>query len=726
MNVRKLVLASCGAAALAWNGAAYAQSEDNSQVANAAADERSQGDLGEIVVTATKREQNLQRTPAAITAISGDSLVAQGVVDIRGVQNLVPSVRFQPQNAATEIYLRGVGSTIDLPNIEPPTSLNLNGIYIPREYSGIPFFDMASVEVLPGPQGTLYGRGSLGGIVNANFRRPSQENEGTMSAQAGNFSLAQVSGAVNLAATPELAIRFAGDYNYHGGYEKSGASSTDTFSGRLSLTYEPSDSVDLYIWGVYSNIGGKSNNVITVGVDPVTGAYAPGRFLQSNPWNDTRTAAMLALPSNPNLPPPVAPRALPISGETFLTGAELKFKFGDVTLTYIPSYLRAHVNVDYFFGAYPTSKNDHADQWTQELRLSGSAGRVDYLLGGYAYRIKTSGLFALSGFPIADVAANRLKGYAIFGEGTVRASDSLSFTLGGRLSWDDRLGAGTYTGFEGANFVLGVPFSFDKSYSRADFKAAVQYQVTPDINLYAAVQSGYQPGTFNTYRNRPGVSNEVAPAKLIAYTAGIKTRLLDDRLQINNEFFFYNYSDLFASAYNTILNTTQTFNAQKVEIYGNQLDIAFKPTRDDRIGLNLGYLHARNKKFVLPDGSANFNGLQLQYAPDWTISASYSHDFELKSGYIRAQINSRFESAFFSDFSHVPGGRQSAYTKSDASITYYADGDRWNLGVWIKNIENEAVLGATAVGSSSPLQALGATSNLEPPRTFGARLGVNF
>lgn len=149
--------------------------------ANARAETNSSG-LEEIVITATKEVVDLQKAPAAITALSGDTLTIAGVNDIRAAQNLVPSVRFQPQNAATEIYMRGVGSTIDLPNIEPPTSLNFNGIYIPREVSAIPLFDMQSIEVLPGPQGTLYGRGSLGGVVNASFARPTNHNEGFVTA----------------------------------------------------------------------------------------------------------------------------------------------------------------------------------------------------------------------------------------------------------------------------------------------------------------------------------------------------------------------------------------------------------------------------------------------------------------------------------------------------------------------------------------------------------------
>ena len=685
------------------------------------------GGLEEIVVTATKVAVDLQKAPAAITALDAETIASAGITDIRAAQNLVPSVRFQAQNAATEIYIRGVGSTIDLPNIEPPTALNFNGIYIPREVAGIPFFDMEAIEVLPGPQGTLYGRGSLGGVVNASFVRPRDVNEGFVTLEAGNYNLMHVTVDGNLAASDTVAFRGGIDYAKADGFETSGASATDNLTARAAVEFDVTDAVDVYLWGVYSRRQGDSNNVVTVGVDPVTGTYAgPGKFLRNDPWNDTRTPEMLALPSNPNLPPPSAPRALPMDGTSTLIGAEISVELGDATLTYIPSYMDADVDVQYFFGAYPTAKYDEAKQTTHELRLAGEAGRISYLAGLYAYSLETAGTFTITGFPISVVDQNKLEGYAVFGQLTYSVTDRLRLVGGGRYSSDDRTGRGPYTGFLGSDFVFEVPYTYDESFSHADYKAGIEFDAADRMMLYAAIQSGYQPGTFNAFPSTPEASNEVRQAELTAYTAGIKSRFMDNRLQVNNEIFYYDYTDLFASAYNSVLNTTQTFNAQATEIYGNQLDVVFLPTENDQLSLSIGYLHARNDKFVLPDGSANFNGLQLQYAPDWTVSLGYHHDFELTKGRLRAQLYSRYESSFFSDFYHTPGGEQEGYTKTDASLTYFSDDEKWNVSLWAKNLENEAVLAATAGGSGSPLEPLGATTNLEPPRTYGLRATFHF
>jgi iron complex outermembrane receptor protein len=151
----------------------------------------------------------------------------------------------------------------------------------------------------------------------------------------------------------------------------------------------------------------------------------------------------------------------------------------------------------------------------------------------------------------------------------------------------------------------------------------------------------------------------------------------------------------------------------------------FAPDGNDQLNLSIGYLHARNVRFTLPDGGGNFDGYQLQYAPDWTVGAGFHHDFPWQSGHWRLAANARYEDSFYADFSHTPGGRQAPYVKTDASLTFSFPRGGWSLGAWVKNIENVAVIAATAGGSNLPALAQGATAFLEPPRTFGLRLTWN-
>ena len=177
--------------------------------------------------------------------------------------------------------------------------------------------------------------------------------------------------------------------------------------------------------------------------------------------------------------------------------------------------------------------------------------------------------------------------------------------------------------------------------------------------------------------------------------------------------------------FNTAILTQ--FNAQQTEIYGNQLDLLFQATDADRIGLSVGYLHARYEEFTVPPeiniGTTNrdFAGYQLQYAPDWTLTASWQHDFRLGSGMLRARLETRYEDSFWGTFAHDRGTQQQDYFKSNAALTWYPAAGRWSLGAWIRNIEDVAVLAATTTGQEGPY----ADAFIEAPRTYGLRFTLD-
>jgi iron complex outermembrane receptor protein len=697
------------------------------QISSAAAAEAtspdSSGVLEEVTVTATKQTQSLQKTPAAVTVLMGDSLTSAGITDIRAAQDFVPSVRFQAEGTSTEIYIRGVGGSLDDPQVEPPTSFNFNGVYVPREATSVPLYDVDQIEVLPGPQGTLYGRSSLGGTVNVNFNRPTKEYQTRVELEAGNYSLVHVSAVQNLPIGDALAVRLAVDDLQHRGYETSGADSQRDFSGRLSALYEPTDHLSIYLWDEVAALEGHPENSVVKGVNPTTGKLDPNSYLTSNPWNDELPAPYAArLPFG-------QPAAEHQGYSNNMVGGEINVKLGpNIKVTDIPSYLDVTVSPSYWLGAFPANLTVHYNQWTNELRASANESWGSWLAGLYAYRLQSSGIFAFGGFTPAtaivlpfDIDLNRITGEAGFGQVTLNVVQDLRLTLGGRYSRDHRIG---YGNLDGGSAL--TPFTYDGNFSHFDYKAGLDYDVAPGVLLYTAIQTAYQPGTFNGYASTPTYSNAVGAANLRAYSAGTKSRLFGDRLQVNDEVFYYDYRGLFASAYNTITNLNQTFNAQKTEILGNQFDLIYKVTNSDQLKLSAGYLNARNIRFELPDGSANYDGYQLQYAPDWTVTAGYAHDFHFESGYLRASASSRYEDSFYADFGHTPGGRQQPYHKSDISLTYYSERGGWSLAAWVKNVENVAVIAASAGGSIIPPLATGATANLEAPRTYGLRATWNY
>lgn len=679
-------------------GAAHAQSSD---------DEGSRRALQEVVVTAQKRTQSLQKVAAAVTVLDAEVLVAKGVVDIRAAQMLLPSVRFQEENASTEIYIRGVGSTLDLPQIEPPTAINFNGIYIPREANSVPFFDIERLELLPGPQGTLYGRSALGGTVNVSFARPVFETETSVAVDVGNYALIHGTAVYNAAFSDKSAIRIAVDYTSRDGFMDSGANSRDDGAVRLSYLYD-SDEFSAYLWGYVVDKNGKSPNLVNKGFNPNTMSFDENAYLHDDPWDDSRNGSLAPLaPFGP-------PAAEDQDYDNYAIGAELVWELSSATLTYVPSFLSLDWNADYWIGALPAYLATDIDSQSHELRLNGSSDRMNWIAGLNAYGVENDGNFIIAGGLVQNVDKHTLEGAGVFGQLTYDVTDTFRVTVGGRYSYDSRVGQG----FEPDAFgQLGAPYTYDEDFNKLDWRVGVELDGSEDVMWYANVQTAYQPGTFNAFVSTPTLNNEVAEANLIAFSGGVKSRLLGGMLQINDEVFYYDYSDLFAQAFNASAGKVATFNAAKVEVYGNELDFVLQASDDIRLNLSVGYLHARNKDFVIPGvGGANLDGLQLQYAPDWTVVGGYSQHFDFGNGSLQLRADARYESSFWGNFVHTPGTMQDDYVKADASLTYLADSG-WSLGLWIKNIGDEAVLAATAAagipGPASPF--------LEQPMTYGLR-----
>lgn len=665
-----------------------------------AADERA---LETITVTARKVVEDLQKTSAAITALSGEMLVESGAHDIRAAQNLFPAVRFQAENASTELYIRGVGSTLDLPNIEPPTVFNFDGIYVPREGTSAGLFDVERIELLPGPQGTLYGRAALGGTVNVEFRRPTQELETSGLLEVGDYSLLHGTIVQNLPVTDALALRGAFDYVAHDGYQATGADARDDVSGRISAAFEPGEALRIRAWVQGTRKRGDSANLVRRGFNEGSFDGNPDAYDSSDPWDDRID--------------PGAPTASPQDHEQWITGAQVDWDLGRVTLTWIPAYFYLDWQGRYWLENIPALLTAHYNQVTQELRLANSdrAAALQWIAGLYAYRVTNDGDFVVGGFPLAQVDRNRLEGWAAFGEATYSLAPGWRVTAGGRVSWDHREGAGAT--------AFAQPYGADQRYDQVDWKVGIERDFGASSMAYATMQTGYQPGTYNLFPAAPGRSNLVRPANMTAYTVGLKNRFFDDRLQLNDEVFHYDYEDLLVQSFNLNTALLTTFNARQTRIWGNQLDLLFVPTARDRLNLTAAWLDAEYEDFIVPDGvdigmpQRDFGGFPLQYAPEWTVSAGYQHELPVGPGRLRARVETRYEDSFWGTFAQHRGTRQDAYYKTDASLTYFAPDDRWSLGLWVRNLENVAVLAGTTTGQFGPY----GDAFIEPPRTWGAR-----
>lgn len=704
------------------------------------AGESSEG-IGEIIVTAQKRSENLQKTAAAITAVSGDELVQRGVTDLRAAQMVIPAARFQNENNNTQVFVRGVGSNLDFPNVEPTVAFNFNGIFMPREATSTAFFDIASMEVLPGPQGTLYGRGAMGGAVNVQFKRPGFNNEGSAQLEAGNYDLIHATLAQDFKLSDSLAVRVAGDYVNHDGYFTSGAHAADDVAGRISFLYKPPSNFSAYVWAFGAKKNGTAPNAVN---------HSPTGFLTANPYDDVQASVItnqtydFLTGIGVVLPFTIGEvRAEDQAYDVFSVGGEFNLEIGDnATLTYLPGYVKLNSKPFYWLGSFLFRLPAKYEVQSHELRIAATSGSVKWLGGLFYYHQQNSGsisnYYTDVGGPIVQqgfqIDRSILKGFGIFGQATVSLSDSLRATIGGRYSDDKR----EASGFNPEYLFFGAsptsPWSFRKGYSNFDWKVGLEYDVSPDVMIYAGAQTGYAPGTYNPISQaginagdpfvNPGVPYDgtvaAKPADLLAFSAGIKSRFADNKIQLNVEGFHYTYKDLILQQFNVALLYNPLFNAEEVEIYGFQADLVLRPTANDRFNGSVAYTHARNKKFVTPAG-ANYTGLQPPYAPDWTVLGSYTHSFDLGSGNLDAMVAGRYESSWWADFVHSVGTQQAAHAKLDASLTYVSD-KGWKLGVWGKNLTDKTVFGAAgAAGFPGP-----ATAFLDTPRTYGIRFQIDY
>jgi iron complex outermembrane recepter protein len=681
--------------------------------ATVAADGASDSDaLAEITVTAQKQSQNLQKTAAAVTAISGDTLIEAGVTNLIEAEKLVPSVRFQAEGDNTQVFIRGVGANLDFPNVEPNVAFNFAGIYLPREADSAAFFDVQQLEILPGSQGTLYGRSAIGGTINLTPTKPSFNNDGETLIEAGNYAAGHITVTQNIRASDTVAFRGAFDYQRNSGFETTGADAKNDPSLRLSVLIDPTERLSMYFWAQGAQKNGWHENLVNKGTDPATGAYCETCFFYGNAWNDTRTG--------PYAGPFGTTEREREHYKTYMVGGQVDYQFDGATLSYLPSYLYLDSAPLYWLSAIQSTNTAHYNQFTQELRLTGTgSGPLRWLTGISYYDSRNSGVESLfTNLPFAfyqtDVDADRLIGYSAFGQVTYSITDSFRLTGGGRASSTQR----TAHGYE-VVALGGLPYDFDKTYRHVDWKVGFEQDLAPEAMLYGTIQTGYQQGTFNALPNTATYSNEVAPEKLVSYTAGIKTRWLDDRLQINNEIYYYNYHDLIIQAYDISAPYNVIFNGNKVGIRGDQLDILAKVTPMDQVNFNAGYSRARNVDVVDPLG-INYDGLSPPYSPDWTAEAGFTHSIPVGNAMVRAHVDWRFESSWYADYVHNKGTEQVPSNKGDASVTY--DATAWTAGLWIKNMTNRAVIAATAAaGVPGP-----ATAYLDDPRTFGVRFTVKY
>lgn len=744
----------------------------------------SSGGLEEIVVTAQRRSESLQKVAVAVSAISGDAIVNAGASDPVGLSRLVPSLVVQPSaGTSLSLYLRGVGSQQGNSFAENAIALNLGGVFVARPSSlGGLFYDLERVEVVKGPQGTLYGRNATGGAINVIPQKPILgEFSGNATFEYGNYNSVKGAGALNIPIGDKVAMRLATQIVERDGYLSDGYQDDSGRAVRASILAKPADGWSVLVAADYFHQGGKGiGSVLSPGSAfpaGVTPGYAAPALSERIGGSDPRSIAALAAFAGTQFAPPFCGGfggfvssgcVAPPKGDGFIDSdyygisAEIQGDLGFATLTVVPAYRRSDNRYDGYAPGFLTRTDEVSKQTSLEIRLaSNGSGPLQYVVGAYYFKEDQA---ALNFFDQGAISTTRFtpnlgtKSYAAFGQGTYSLTDSFRIVAGGRYTKEDRtqLTALASGGRPGVILPpLGVPFAGDQEFKRFTWKLGVEADVGPASLLYANVATGFKAGGF--FVASPP-NNTFAPEKLTAYTVGSKNRFFGGRVQLNLEAFYWDYTDQQISFVGPVQSGPiavpggVTINAGRARMYGVDTELRVKVGAHGMFSADFQYLNAKYNSLSytaisagggpIRNGCSVTNGRQANpgtpipsrlfdidcsgfptlNSPEFSLNLGYDHEVPIGDLMLVLGARSRIESSRFTNIEYLPEQKQGGYMTSDAYVTLEGPDKKWSLTGFINNIEDETILGGTVV--RPVLQTV--YSVLRPPRTYGIRAAIRF
>ncbi len=748
--------ASASVLALALAGAL-----GNEAMAQTAADPGAAAATGiqEVIVTASRREESAQKAALALAVVGGAQIESQGISQPENLNKLVPGLKMTNGNV-TSIYIRGVGENSTNPNTQSAVAFSVDGVYVGRTtaVSGN-FFDVQRIEVLKGPQGTLYGRNASGGAINLITNKPTPDFGGSLSLEGGDYNLRRAQGFLNAPISDTLALRAAFYVSKRDGYNTDGSQDEDLTAGRLHLLWTPNEKAKLLLTADASKLGGIGNGTVFLGTDR-EGVNPTGAYAQQLRKQLTRV-----------LPDFIG---LGLNYKNRSVSAQLDYDLGFATMT-LQSGWRGQdfhlVNRGFPGGGRYT--NGEAGQYTNEARLAHTGERLKYVLGLYSFIENVSYTDELLQFqgtaivhPIQDVRKFDTNSKAAFGEATYSVVEKLRLTLGLRYTNEKRSFDNRYTTY-GTPYIprAGTPFTtrvdpllggaptgyyaYDNIaspiFKSTTGKLGVEYDVTPTSMLWASAATGFKSGGFSL---TAPPTNVYQPEKLTAYTIGSKNRFFDNRLQLNLEVFKWQYrnqqvSHLAFDLYGA--NAFLTENAGLSEIKGASLDVRWQPTVADTFTFAVERLDTVYKEYITIVPSVDVlgckftpivfqgrnvqqqdcSGFPLPYAPKYSGTVGYSHMFNLGAlGSLTPNLIAQFASKQRLAIDARPQFQGKSYISPDADITYRTADGKWSVSAWVRNINDAEIYNSVTTMIVGPTTYF--TGDLRPPRTYGVRLNARF
>jgi iron complex outermembrane receptor protein len=682
--------------------------------------------VGELVVTAQRREERLRDVPLSITAATGETLERAGVTNSADLQKVTPGYMIYMYGGAPQPVIRGISSGGAGAGDSSNVAVYVDGVYMSTQASQLfDLPDIERVEILKGPQGTLFGRNAAGGAVRVITKSPSFTPTGTFSASYGSFNNLMTKGVVSGPITSQLAGSFAAFYESHDGWNRDARTGErigglDSYLFRAKLLYQPTDDLKVLLTGY--NLRRRNEASFT------------GNALNGN---------TLARTVNPSTLIVTQPRRsavnLPVGNGVRGYGVSLNVDYETSlgTFTSITAYQDGHFFIRADADFTPTGiafydQNEPFDSFSEEVSFSSRKfGRVAFTLGGFYNKsqeiydplsIKATPQQA----PLISVYADaRTLAMAVFGEAYVDVTDHLQLIAGVRYSSEKKT---TYAAFNNPN----PPLFGKRTFKATTPRVSVKYAFNDYANVYFTFSKGFKSGVFNP----TGSPAPLFPEKVTAYELGFKGRVTP-QLELTAAVFDYDYKNLQIQVVQAGFTGGGTQNAALAKIKGFEGDAVWTPTPDFTFRAGLSYLDAKygsfpnavvNVPILLANGAPcncgnrettlNVSGNRLIRTPKWTanLTAEYAHEFGF--GELSANATVYYSSKWWADITNRFG--QVSYTTVDGQIGWRPSGSRWKVTAWGKNLTNKTYF----YGFFGTTVADGVT--YAAPRSVGVRVDYTF
>lgn len=709
------------------------------------------GAINEIIVTAARHEQNLQKVSAAVSVFGGDDIKDKAMANVGQIFSDTPSIQATGQPGGFSVNVRGLGGDLPAGSTQGSSAIVFDGVYnINSQGATIGFFDVNRIEVSPGPQSTRYGPNADGGIVSVVTNDPKIGTlEGAASLTMGNYNLFRAEGMINVPLGKDLALRIAGAALSRDSYFTPDQGEQRAQSIRVKLLYRPSDDFNIKLGYQLDHIGGAGNGSNTFPVFTNKVPVYPGDSIndKGDPWSkgpssNVNSANIYQHTLTGNLGYQFSSVAAidVMASYSRLTGGETGTIYLPPWSTEAPPITAAKLN-----------EFDPFHQFTTELRLHSAPGNpVVWNLGYYHWDYTWGYSLENALFLSAPTVTTKTATNALFGEVTYPVTDKLRLIGGLRHSWDHR-----EFNFNNAGSV--TPF-FPINFTHFDYRAGVEFDATPQSMLYATVSTGYRPGGYSSYNPVTQAPNSFKSEVNTAFEFGSKNRFFDNRLQINADIFYYhidNYQNL--DKYTGFVPPegggpcgngdtragcqTPTFG-MKAHSLGIETQIVARPTDNDVFTVNATWTHAifaKNQGTCATAGPVpgelgcwdgyndqstdallffNAAGAVQPHSPKFSSTVGYDHTFRFASG-AKLQVGG---SAFYTTGYWVNPvkdaslyGWQPGYWLEQLNAKFTSADERITLAAFMRNLSDYAV-------KASVLPA----TSLADPRTFGATFAVKF